>query len=64
MAPTYGVISLAAANEYGHPHRDPMSRLRDADVTIYRTDTMYDIVAFSDGETISFTCGNPYASPQ
>lgn len=64
VAPTYGVISLAAANEYGHPHRDPMSRLRDADVTIYRTDTMYDIVAFSDGETISFTCGNPYASPQ
>lgn len=64
VAPTYGVISLAAANEYGHPHRDPMSRLRDADVIIYRTDTMYDIVAFSDGETITFTCGNPYASPQ
>ena len=63
VAPTYGVISLAAANEYGHPHRDPMSRLMDADVTIYRTDKMYDVVAFSDGETISFTCGNPYAEP-
>lgn len=63
VAPTYGVISLAALNEYGHPHRDPMSRLMDADVTIYRTDKMYDIVAFSDGETISFTCGNPYAEP-
>ena len=63
VAPTYGVISLAAANEYGHPHRDPLSRLMDADVTIYRTDKMYDVVAFSDGETVSFTCGNPYAEP-
>lgn len=63
VAPTYGVISLAAYNEYGHPHSDPMSRLMDADVTIYRTDKMYDIVAFSDGQTISFTCGNSYAEP-
>ena len=63
VAPTYGVISLAALNEYGHPHRDPLSRLMDADVTIYRTDKMYDIVAFSDGETITFTTGNTYAEP-
>lgn len=63
VAPTYGVISLAAFNEYGHPHRDPMSRLMDADVTIYRTDKMYDIVAFSDGQTVTFTCGNTYAEP-
>ena len=63
VAPTYGVISLAAFNEYGHPHRDPLSRLMDADVTIYRTDKMYDIVAFSDGETVSFTWGNAYAEP-
>ena len=63
VAPTYGVISLAALNEYGHPHRDPLSRLMDADVTIYRTDKMYDIVAFSDGETVTFTTGNSYAEP-
>lgn len=63
VAPTYGVISLAAANEYGHPHRDPLSRLMDADVTIYRTDTMYDIVAFSDGETVTFSWENTYANP-
>jgi hypothetical protein len=35
----------------------------DADVTIYRTDKMYDIVAFSDGETVTFTAGNSYAEP-
>ena len=63
VLPTYGVISLAAANEYGHPHRDPMSRLMDADVTIYRTDMMYDIVALSDGETVTFTWENSYANP-
>ena len=63
VAPTYGVISLAAYNDYGHPHDAPMSRLMDADVTIYRTDKMYDIVAFSDGQTVSFTCGNSYAEP-
>lgn len=63
VAPTYGVISLAAFNEYGHPHRDPLSRLMDADVTIYRTDKMYDVVAFSDGETVTFTTGNEYAEP-
>lgn len=63
VAPTYGVISLAAANEYGHPHNAPMSRLMDADVTIFRTDHMYDIVAYSDGETVSFTWGNSYANP-
>lgn len=63
VAPTYGVISLAAFNEYGHPHRDPLSRLMDADVTIYRTDKMYDVVAFSDGETITFSTSNVYAEP-
>lgn len=63
VAPTYGVISLAAANEYGHPHDAPMSRLMDADVTIYRTDNMYDIVAFSDGQTVTFSWENEYANP-
>lgn len=63
VAPTYGVISLAAYNEYGHPHNAPLSRLMDADVTIYRTDKMYDVVAFSDGQTVTFTCSNSYAEP-
>jgi competence protein ComEC len=63
VAPTYSVISLAAYNEYGHPHNAPLSRLMDADVTIYRTDKMYDVVAFSDGQTVTFTCSNSYAEP-
>lgn len=63
VAPTYGVISVGGNNEYGHPHDEPMSRLKDAEVTIYRTDKMYDIVAFSDGENITFTWENKYAKP-
>ena len=63
VAPAYGVISVGAANDYGHPHDDPMSRLKDAEVTIYRTDKMYDIVAVTDGEDIQFSWGNSYAKP-
>ena len=63
VAPTYAVIPVGAGNEYGHPHREPLSRLKDADVTIFRTDKMYNIVATSDGETISFTWDNEFAKP-
>ncbi len=63
VAPTYAVISVGGNNEYGHPHRDPLSRLQDADVTIFRTDKMFTIVATCDGETIDFTWDNEYAQP-
>ncbi len=63
VAPTYGVISVGAANDYGHPHEEPMSRLRDAEVTIFRTDKMYTVVAATDGQEIRFTWGNEYAKP-
>lgn len=63
VMPTYGVISVGGNNDYGHPHEDPMSRLRDAEVTIYRTDKMYNIMAVSDGTDITFTWDNKYAQP-
>lgn len=52
--PDYAVISVGTGNSYGHPHEEPMSRLEDADVTIYRTDTMGAIVCRSDGKTVTF----------
>lgn len=63
VAPTYGVICVGSNNDYGHPHNDPMSRLRDAEVTVLRTDRMYDIVAYTDGIHIEFTWDNLYAQP-
>ena len=63
VAPTYAVISVGGNNDYGHPHQEPMSRLRDAEVTIYRTDKMYDIVAVTDGEEIQFSWENTFAKP-
>ena len=63
VAPTYAVIPVGAANDYGHPHREPLSRLKDAEVIIFRTDKMYDIVAVTDGTDIQFTWGNTFAKP-
>ena len=63
VMPTYAVISLALGNEYGHPHDEPMSRLRDADVTIFQTGKMYNIASTTDGTNISFHWDNKYAEP-
>lgn len=52
--PDYAVISVGADNEYGHPHDEPLSRLRDAEVEIYRTDLMGDIICKSDGRRVVF----------
>lgn len=55
VAPDYAVISVGEGNSYGHPHEEPLSRLRDADVTVYRTDLQGHIVCRSDGSTVTFT---------
>lgn len=56
VAPTYGVIQCGRNNEYGHPHNEPLSRLRDADVILYRNDLQGHIVCrTTDGKTLTFT---------
>lgn len=54
VMPTYAVISVGEGNDYGHPHDEVMSRLKDAGVTVLRTDELGDIVCYSDGKTVSF----------
>lgn len=54
VMPEYAVISCETGNSYGHPHEETLSRLRDADVTLYRTDMQGTVVAASDGKEISF----------
>ena len=55
IMPQYAVISCGSGNSYGHPHDDTLSRLRDADVTVYRTDMQGTITCVSDGTTVSFS---------
>lgn len=55
VMPEYAVISVGKNNSYGHPHEEVMSRLYDAQVTVYRTDEQGTVVAFSDGTAVSFT---------
>ncbi len=62
--PAYGVISCGVNNDYGHPHEEPLSRLRDAGVELYRTDRMGTVVAVSDGKDISFTWSRSNAAPE
>ncbi len=55
VMPKYGVLSVGEGNSYGHPHQEVLSRLRDADVTVYRTDLQGHIIAVSDGKQVTFT---------
>ena len=56
VAPRYGVISVGAGNSYGHPHENILSRYRDADVQLYRTDLQGDVICTSeDGKTLQFS---------
>jgi len=55
VMPEYAVISCGVDNSYGHPHDEVMSRLRDADVKLYRTDLQGDVICVSDGKNLTFT---------
>ena len=55
VMPEYAVIQVGKDNSYGHPTEDTLSRLRDADVKVYRNDLQGDIICTSDGKAVSFT---------
>lgn len=68
IMPQYAVISVGQGNSYGHPTDHTLSRLRDADVKVYRTDMQGHIICKSDGKAVLFsvernvgadTLGNP-----
>ena len=60
VMPTYGIISCGKDNSYGHPHEDPLSRLRDAEVMVLRTDECETIIARSDGTDIYLLWGEEH----
>lgn len=48
-SPRHAVICVGKDNDYGHPDEATLSKLRDADAEILRTDQLGDIVFYSDG---------------
>lgn len=55
IMPEFAVIQVGEGNSYGHPTEDTLSRLRDADVKVYRNDLQGTIICVSDGQSVSFT---------
>ncbi len=55
IMPEYAIIQVGEGNSYGHPTEDTLSKLRDAEVKVYRNDLQGTIICTSDGKTVSFT---------
>lgn len=55
IMPQYAVISVGTGNSYGHPTEAALSRLRDAEVKVFRTDLQGDIRCTSNGQTVTFS---------
>lgn len=54
VAPKYAVISVGKDNDYGHPSRSTMQRLKAHGIPVYRTDENGTVVAVSDGKAVTF----------
>ena len=54
IMPDYAIISVGKDNSYGHPTEETLSRLANADVTVYRTDLLGSIICSSDGQQLAF----------
>ena len=54
IMPEYAVIQVGKDNSYGHPTEDTLSRLRDADVKVYRNDLQGTVICTSDGKSVTF----------
>lgn len=52
VSPEFAVISCAADNSYGHPHRETLKTFEEFGVRVLRTDEEGDIVFVSDGERV------------
>lgn len=55
VKPEFAVISCGENNDYGIPHEQTMERLKERNIQVYRTDEQGSIVAFCDGEQITWS---------
>ena len=53
IMPEYAVISVGKGNSYGHPTEETLSKLRDADVKVLRTDIQGTIVCTQTSSTMT-----------
>lgn len=51
--PDFAVISVGEGNIYGHPDRETLDLLENANVKVYRTDISGDIIVSSDGKSLT-----------
>jgi beta-lactamase superfamily II metal-dependent hydrolase len=52
--PKYAVISCEKGNDYGHPHKETLTKLNGKNINVFRTDLNDTIIAESNGKEISF----------
>ena len=64
VKPKYAVISVGKGNQYKHPTKETLQRLKTAKATVYRTDTQGTIKATSNGKTIKFSTTKAVAKPK
>lgn len=55
-SPAYAVISCGEDNSYGHPHAEVLNRFRAMGLEVFRTDEQGSIIAYSDGQNITWSC--------
>ncbi len=53
VSPQYAVISVGNDNDYGHPHRETLQKLKKANVKVFRTDQDGTMVFSTDGKKIN-----------
>ncbi|HWT89431.1 MAG TPA: DNA internalization-related competence protein ComEC/Rec2 [Candidatus Angelobacter sp.] len=56
IRPKLAIISAGAENPYGHPSKELLNRLRDANVKVLRTDEYGAIHVLTDGESLIVFC--------
>lgn len=69
VQPEYCIVSAGENNAYGHPSDEVLCRLKEKEITLYRTDLHGTIIVTSDGETLAFQVerneeADPYARPE
>lgn len=52
VGPRWATVSVGVGNDYGHPHRETLEKLQEANIPLLRTDQMGNIVFESDGKEV------------